>query len=438
MKHSLYIKHLGPIEACRIEIGEFTVFTGPQSNGKSTVAKAIYYFRSIKQDILNLMLQGGPVISTGNPNAKWYATLQQRLRNKFFELFGTSWIMESDMTMEYTFSAGVYIRVFLKDRIENLDKNYVSFDFSQKLEEYIHGLDSHTYDHITVGQRVSEEKALDKLFDDEFEPVFIPAGRNLITLLSTQLNYIFTSLEASQLRNIDYITKRYTELILKLKPSFSQGARGVIEQAANAPEQGVKYKKNRTVIDLLTQKAKDILRGEYRYVDGEERLYLDQSKYIKINFASSGQQETVWVFNLLLYYLLEDRKVFLIIEEPESHLFPNSQQDIAEILALFFNAGNHVLVTTHSPYVLGTFNYLMLAGQSDKSAEEEVKSKLHQRFWLKARDVSALYIGGGTSESALDDGDGVLLIKNELIDEASRRINEISDFVIEQTYPSEG
>ena len=34
----------------------------------------------------------------------------------------------------------------------------------------------------------------------------------------------------------------------------------------------------------------------------------------------------MWLFNLLFYYLIEQRKVFLIVEEPESHLYPASQQ----------------------------------------------------------------------------------------------------------------
>lgn len=55
---------------------------------------------------------------------------------------------------------------------------------------------------------------------------------------------------------------------------------------------------------------------------------------MKINLASSGQQEVVWLFNLLFYYLIEQRKVFLIVEEPESHLYPASQQTISHVATL--------------------------------------------------------------------------------------------------------
>ena len=84
---------------------------------------------------------------------------------------------------------------------------------------------------------------------------------------------------------------------------------------------------------------------------------------MKINLASSGQQEVVWIFNLLFYYLLEEKKVFLILEEPESHLYPESQRLIAEVLSLFANSDKQILITTRSPYVLGTFNYLLIAAQ---------------------------------------------------------------------------
>ena len=111
----------------------------------------------------------------------------------------------------------------------------------------------------------------------------------MIILLSTQLNYIFTSLEGSQLRSIDYTTKRYTELILKLKPLLENGMVGCLTALEDDSERMMKYKKHRNAIELLFSTAREILQGTYRCVDGEERLYLDGQRYIKINFTSSGQ-----------------------------------------------------------------------------------------------------------------------------------------------------
>ena len=437
MGHTLIINKLGPINSCNISIGHFTVLTGPQSNGKSTIAKAVYYFRSVKQDILQIMMQGGPRNATGLDRAKWEFTLKQRMRDKFLQLFGTSWIMPHDMYMEYTYQKNVSIKAFLQDRREQGEINYVDFDFSIGVREYLQDLEYHAFMDMTLSQKEHEIRELNKLFDDPYETVFIPAGRNLITLLSTQLNYIFTSLEGSQLRSIDYVTKRYLELILKLKPLFQDGMDGLWEALKNNPENANKKRRISPAIRLLLDAAKHILQGSYKYVDGEERLYLDNKRYVKINLSSSGQQEVVWIFNLLFYYLFEEQRVFLILEEPESHLFPESQRMISETLSLFANCSNALLVTTHSPYVLGTFNYLLLAAQCPRDRQNEVAGIVHKRKWLAQSQTAAYYIHGGTLDDALTKEDGLVLIQNELIDGASRSINAYTDSVLEQ-FEAEG
>ena len=346
--------------------------------------------------------------------------------------FGTSWIMPQDMQLEYRYSDRANIKLYLESGYD--DRNFVRFAFSQDILDYISELENRSFLNMMPGQLQTEEKQLCKLFDDPYETVFIPAGRNLITLLSTQLNYIFTSLEGSQLRNIDFITKRYIELILKLKPLFSDGIRGLMDTAMDQPEQLKKIKPNKAAINRLIARSEKILRGYYRYVEGEERVYLDSRKYIKINFSSSGQQEIVWVINLLFYYLFENKRVFLIIEEPESHLFPDSQQSIGELLSLFATCKNQVLVTTHSPYLLGTFNYLLLASQAGSFASETAKEQVDKGYWLPADKAAAYFIHDGEMNPAMDVEDNISLIKNELIDGASREINGKSEALLELLY----
>ena len=430
MSHELHLHKIGPINDCRLTLDTFTVLTGPQANGKSTVAKAVYFFRSVKQDILNIMMQGGPKAVTGGSSSALNTVLKQRMKDKFLQLFGTSWVMPADMKMEYLYNSKVSITVSLDDDCNDPSRNYIVIDFSESIESYLEELDSHIFTNITPVQKEYEERKLNELFNDPYEPVFIPAGRNLLTLLSTQLNYIFTSLEDSQLRNIDYATKRYTELILRLKPVFTHGMEGVAKRMKDDPTQAKKYERIRPALNILMDQAKEIMKSAYRYVDGEERLYLSDNRYVKINLASSGQQEVVWVFNLLFYYLSEDKKTFLIIEEPESHLYPESQRRISETLSLMADSGNSVLVTTHSPYVLGTFNYLLMASQVAESYQKEVTRKLRKRLWLKAENTNACYIRDGKLTNGISAEDNLRLIKNELIDGASTEINAMSDYLL--------
>ncbi|MCI8623940.1 MAG: ATP-binding protein [Provencibacterium sp.] len=429
--HTLKIKDLGPITECRLSIKKFTVLTGPQSNGKSTIAKAIYFFRTIKQDILNLMMQGGPQMATAHNSADWERTLKQRMRNKFLQLFGTSWVMSPRMEMIYAYTKSHWLRVYLSPDWNHDNKNFVDFEFSRDFQDYLADLDQRSFANISPAQKAREEAALSKSLDDPYETVFIPAGRNLITLLSTQLNYIFTSLEGTQLQNIDYVTRRYTELILKLKPLFESGMVGCMQALENDTERMSRYEKHRRTIDLLLRDAEKVLHGTYRCVDGEERLYLDLDRYIKINYISSGQQEIIWVFNLLFYYLLEDRRVFLILEEPESHLYPDSQQIVGELLSLFGSDGNMVLTTTHSPYILGTLNYLLLAGQIAPTERKRLNQILPEPYRLLPSDASAYHVHNGCIQDALDYTDNLTLIDNSLIDGASETINRLSDIVLE-------
>lgn len=70
--HKITLRNLGPIENCSINLNELIVLTGPQANGKSTVAKAVYFFRTIKDDILDMMLRG----TTGEKPEKWKVRLE--------------------------------------------------------------------------------------------------------------------------------------------------------------------------------------------------------------------------------------------------------------------------------------------------------------------------------------------------------------------------
>lgn len=437
-RHTLELTQLGPVQKCTLSVEQFTVLTGPQSNGKSTIAKAVYFFRTVKQDILNIMMQGGPKSEAGHEGSAWEQILKQRMRNKFLQLFGTSWIMSDRMEMRYSYAKKFWLRVYLRPNKEDERKNFVDFEFSPDFQDYLRDLDCRSFVNVNAAQKACAEKELAQKLNDPYEAVFVPAGRNLITLLSTQLNYIFTSLEDTQLRNIDYVTKRYTELILKLKPMFKAGMNGLIQETTDDSDRLKRYRAHRPAINLLLKAAEKVLKGSYRCVEGEERLYLDEARYIKLNYISSGQQEIVWVFNLLFYYLLEGRKIFLILEEPESHLYPESQRTIGELLSLFQSEGNEVLVTTHSPYMLGTFNYLLLAGQVPPARQERLKKELHKRYWLRPADVSARHVRDGAAQDVLENEDGLVLINNGLIDGASQQINEVSDKIIDMLDDGEG
>ena len=45
----IIILNFGPIKECELDLAQFIVLTGAQAAGKSTVAKAVYYFSLFKE-----------------------------------------------------------------------------------------------------------------------------------------------------------------------------------------------------------------------------------------------------------------------------------------------------------------------------------------------------------------------------------------------------
>ena len=75
----------------------------------------------------------------------------------------------------------------------------------------------------------------------------------------------------------------------------------------------------------------------------------------------------------------------LIIEEPESHLHPGAQTKIAQTLARLVRAGVHVMITTHSNWLLQQISNLIREGELRKQGESTSESA----DYLKAEEVGA-------------------------------------------------
>lgn len=427
--HKLIVHKLGPIEHCELTCSQFMTFTGFQASGKSTIAKAVYYFRTIKNDIYSI-LESIALEQYANSDQQESVTvnkcLTDSLREKFLRVFGSSWGMDNDMSLEYHYSDNCFVKVNLKEEKFYPTPNYVWVELCSSITSFLRDTRLKV-DALGVSaiekKRVQTE--LNQIFNDNYETVYIPAGRSMITLLSQQMSFIYTVMKDAQKRAIDYCTQDYIERILSLKSEFSDGLNGLA--AYEGPKNNISRSTIKRAMDLIQK----ILRGSYRFADNEERIVLGNGKYVKINFASSGQQEAVWILNLLFYYLVHSTPINFIIEEPESHLFPESQKYITELIALLFNSNHAVLITTHSPYVLGTLNNLLYADYISEDFEDKVSSIIPAEFWVDRNRFSAWFVKNGGVENCIDQN--IHLIQNEKLDEISKTINMDFDRLFDLT-----
>jgi predicted ATPase len=96
---------------------------------------------------------------------------------------------------------------------------------------------------------------------------------------------------------------------------------------------------------------------------------------------------------LLLYLRYRASKGdFLVIDEPEMNLHPESQAKLLEALSILVNLGVRILLTTHSPYVMAHLNNLVNGNHENPEILKRQSSSLYlqdERAFLPIDKVSA-------------------------------------------------
>jgi len=130
--------------------------------------------------------------------------------------------------------------------------------------------------------------------------------------------------------------------------------------------------------------------------------------------SSSGQQELLPV----LMTAMCTNSAFLMIEEPEAHIYPQSQYDIIRALVKKqkWTPKTALLITTHSPYVLTALNNLAYAGILSENfslakKEDELK-KLYAIYSSEEQipqgELAAYLVKDGTAKDIIDKETGLV------------------------------
>ncbi len=425
------ISHLGPVKELEMDIKDFNLLIGEQTTGKSTVAKAIYFFRIIKTTLTDYLCQlYDTSLYNGNDASKGFNNvLKKELKSVFISLFGYSWDLDNRLYLKYEYTNDIWIDVNLFEH----KKKYISVRYSQKLTQQIKRLEKEALDlynqrsdttTISLAYASKErlrnydnfKNSVNGIFDDFKETYYIPAGRSMITLLVNNRSLIEND-------NLDLITRQFMQIIDNIHGAFSDGIRNVHKRY---PDGERKFDVGKTSEMLISD-----LKGDYQYSAGKEYIVIQDSdsnnEKIPINFASSGQQEILWLLNQLYVLMLKKENAFVIIEEPEAHLYPSLQNKVVEFIAYFANINNSsILVTTHSPYILTSVNALYCAGKTiDEYPDlaKKVYDIIGNKCDINPEKVTAFKINKDTSIQNLV-SDSFDEINTELIDEISDNVNE--------------
>lgn len=400
------VENLARIKSAKVELKNLTLFVGQNSTHKSYMAHVFYEFY---KEVANLK---------ENPRAlfRFLNTLTKKLHTQYFKELEYLLSLPNELieeTESYPVNDNDYeeeLFTILNISLDFKDKKLVSFldDLYQQLFiELSKTIDSSFNIQSTILDKISiegssflqEDRELSVIFLDNIDDFSVDKEeieiRTLNTLIKEMVKKIITYLE-------DYHAPYYfpasrTGFVLTLDEIYAGIFRDKFRGQVSATRLGeptidfiqtfadiktgkineplglskwrgslkISNKKQQKLISFLET---NIIKGkikEHRNEQDYASYYLDINGIeLDLHLASSATLETL-PFIVFIKNTEDITKSFFVIEEPEAHLHPKAQIEMARFIVMLTNSGAKVLVTTHSDYILNEINNAIKLFQID-------------------------------------------------------------------------
>lgn len=438
MKETITIKNFGGLKNVTIPLNSINIFIGKQASGKSVTAKLIYFFRKIFEDMFDGLYED-----------KKQVQINEDIIKRFKKYFPVETWSNNSFTIQYNFGNA---NLLVKDNVVKNDEETI-FDIRGK----------------TIILKSDEQGGIkiyySKVFKEveRFQKIFIEAGkeRNIVEDLIKDIpnitrNEVLEMLGSSS--NSAFMARLTKEIFQEISgesiqsfcpQTFVPAGRSYFSNIQSSVflllargeiidpfviEFGEFYETNKNsklngdekINDVIRKKIEEILGANYFADNKGEYLVHNDGRKIPLLFCSSGQQESLPLTILIKYLLSNKERIFsLYIEEPEAHLFPTAQKKIVEIISTAYNLSSkksQMVITTHSPYILTSFNNLLQAGHLlENGANKKKLFKIVPEFEvLKPGELNAYAFEDGGVTSLIDDETG--LISADMLDQVSEEI----------------
>jgi predicted ATPase len=404
------IKNIGPIKEASFKLNKVNVFMGPQSSGKSTIAKIISYCTWVEK---------------------------RRILDGFFRENFLGRFKEFHNLEDVYFPSNAYFKY---------DGEYCDIEFSNG------------EGNITV-KEVAEFK--------NRKQIYIPAERNFVASIpnlgrykeknNNILDFLYYWYEAKKSYHRNAVLNipelkiefRHVEDEDKDVIVLGKGKEIILQNASSGVQSmlplyllfdyltSVLYKRENIISPFeksifIERMDKLIHRREKIDAEQFDRTVLDEyEKMIKQNDApididSNGEPVYNIIFRGRIFEEVWYNYSQFIIEEPEQNLFPTTQRDLIYYMLRVLNDSerdHRLTLTTHSPYILYALNNCMMAGLVYDKMNEQDKAKLKCRAALiNPEKVSVYQIEDGTLRK-IQQADG-LIVANYFDDKMKELMND--------------
>jgi hypothetical protein len=408
----LTVKNFAVIKEAELEFGRITVLIGPQSSGKSLLCKLAFFFGQVVPEIENGMLT----------RRKSFGEFRKEIEEQFTERFPMdAWRGQAFRITYESDQFGVIL--------EHIDDNHlftVEFgsEFSQRYNDFI-GPNPEEYRFNAIDRSWTDKRVDSGPLRVEHS-IYIPTGR---TFFSTT-NKGFASFAG---KNLDWITQRFST-------EMDNSYQALVES----------YASDRYLPSAFGKESINILGGWIRLSNGIPRFELaSNGRLLPFELLSSGTLELLPLLNPLsssvsrakypdIPIIDGPRYGIIYVEEPESGVFPKTQNDLVRLFAWIANEttiNKWLAITTHSPYILSAFNNLIEAGQvvrAKPGLKDAVAKLIPEQYWIKQGDFKAYAIEDGVLKSIVAKDTG--LVSANYLDQVSETIGVEFDELLRLGY----
>jgi predicted ATPase len=403
------IKDFGGLKNTEIPINKINLFIGKQASGKSISIKLMYYFKSFFRDFFEAA-----------EDDKTKTELTKSLIEKFEEYFPVDSWSDKNFKIKFFYNEEEY------SKVTKTGKTKIKLEFSSKVNKQftnakrlIRGDKAkfQAKDKFEVYRPDFKvfEKYVSLVQNDlsnecGFTQIFIPAGRSFFATLQSSIFSFLSSNKA-----IDPFLVSFG--------SFYENIKGIASRENSVKSKQLEETK---IIDNLII---EILGGKYQRIKSKDYIIHEDKRKINLAYASSGQQETLpltLILKALTRVYFTGDGLTLYIEEPEAHLFPSAQKKVVELIASVFKLSKcqtQIMVTTHSPYIISSFNNLLQAGiilDKEIVSADKLNEVFNNLFAIPPKTLNSYALENNNCKSIIDS-------EYDLID--STYLDEISDII---------